>query len=80
MRNMSITNVTENDLAIILTNGMLDDVKKTLKTNLMNNAEKEIDLAIDTMVSKMTGFVSTMRDFSNDRLLISVNINGVPKK
>ena len=74
---MAITAVSEEGLATILTKGMLDGVKNNLKHQLMATLEKEVDLAIRETLDQFVGKVSAHYDFSTDKPVFQVSINGI---
>ena len=74
---MAITTVDEKNLAGILTRGMLDGVRSNLKLQLMSTLEKEVDLAIRNTLDQFVGHVSAHYDFSTDKPVFQVSINGI---
>lgn len=76
---MSIFAANEKTIADILHKGMLDGVRKQLKTNLMNTLEKDVDTAIEQVVSGMKGYVESYWDSLKGTATFNVTINGVKK-
>jgi len=76
---MAINNYTEQNLADVLHKGMLDGVRKNLNQQLMNNLEKEVDIAIDETLRQMKGYVESYRNIVSNNIIFNVHINGVHK-
>jgi hypothetical protein len=74
-----ILNHNETTFADILHKGMLDSVRKNLKTRLMNSLEKDVDQAIDDVLSGMKGYVESHNDWQRGEIVFNVMIDGVKK-
>jgi len=76
---MSITNFTLDDLSRVFHDGLMKPLRAELKRQLMQTLEKEIDTAVETVLQGMKGYVKAHRDFSHDRIVFDVSINGIKK-
>jgi predicted 2-oxoglutarate/Fe(II)-dependent dioxygenase YbiX len=74
---MSITTMNEEQLASILTNGMLAGVKNNLKHQLMTTLEKEVDAAINKTLDQFKGYVSANYDCMTGVPTFHISINGI---
>jgi hypothetical protein len=73
-----IYNAPEAHISDILHKGIVDGIRKALKTRLMNELEKDIDGAVEDATNKLKGVIEYHYSHLTDKINFNIMLNGKP--
>lgn len=77
---MAIFEVNEENIGKLLLPGMMASIRQGLKSKIMEQLEKDVDVVLDATFNTLAGTINSYRNFEKDQVVFQFNVNGVPFK